>query len=481
MRRCFLLILMGAVTGLFLLLGLRHGQNAIPSPKPEKIRSVVLIVVDALRADRVFAERNGAPLMPNLARLAGHSWTFESATSQAAWTKPSMASLLTSLYPATHGIEFGVAERFFEHQDMTVDKLPEAIGSAATYFKNNGYRTGCIQTNRHLAAEFGFAQGFDAYWFKDDAPANVVTSAAIEALRGMGEPFFLYVHYLDPHAPYAPPADGQDRLGAPPPITEKDRELLDDYDGYYLDEALHKLGLREQRERAELTAAGRARVRWLYDGELRFVDDELGRLVEYVETAHPECVIVVTADHGEELWDHGSVGHSKTLYQELIHVPLIMRLPSLPPRSFLPPAASVDVLPSVSSYLGLGPNPDWQGRDLLGPTPTDGEAPQAVFAETRGALEAANLHLEAVILHDQKLTVDRKTGTIELYDLAEDPLERNNQAIEDTETVKRLLSLLDAHIERCRRHPKHAVQPEKAILDAETIERLRKLGYLREE
>lgn len=448
--------------------------------RPAADKNVILIVVDALRADRLTGKRGDLPLMPKVAEFASSSWWFTSATSQAAWTKPSMVSIFTSLYPGVHNVQFGVHERMTEEQAMTADALPDSLQTFASYLKRAGYRTAAIQTNANMQAQFGVDQGFDIYRFSayPGFGADDVTDAAIETIKELRSPYFLYLHYMDPHAPYDPPAAYRAMFGAPPPITEADKELLTQYHDYYLDHALYRVGINKEQQWGHFSASGRERIRYLYDGEARFIDDEVTRLLEFLETNAGDSVIVFTADHGEELWEHGSIGHGKIVYQEVIDVPLFVRFPAFSPRLIDFPVETIDIVPTLSAFLGLEPSPDWQGRNLIPIVETSSTEPRPIFSRAMGSLQAANLHLESVTVESDKLIVNWKTGVEELYDLSKDPMEQTDLAAERAEKAAQLSKLLQVHTENNREHPKNLTKSRKTTITPEIADKLRDIAYL---
>ncbi len=444
-----------------------------------ELNNVVVIVVDALRADRVRGRRNGMPLMPKTARFAKEALCFTNAVSQASWTKPSMVSIFTSLYPDTHGVQFGIQKKVVEGQDLVVDGVPDAFETMAEYLKDAGYHTLAVQTNHQLKGEHGFDQGFDQYRFDKAAAADRVTDAAIEELAGVQEPFFLYLHYLDPHSPYDPPERYRGLFGPLPRATESDLALLKPYNEYYLDKILYDMKVHPEREKGSFSDSGKEYVRYLYDGEVRFADDEVARLIDFIERRFPGSVIVFTADHGEEFWEHGSIGHGKSVYQESIHVPLVMKLPGWTARDVAGSAETVDILPTVAAYLGLPPNHHWQGRNLL-PLLEKATLPDGpVFAETRGSLAVFNLWAQSVALGTDKLVVKRAPDRVRLeyYDLAADPFEQSDKASDHLEDVARLRRILAQHDTENQEHPMNAVGPVRIGLDEETLDGFKALGY----
>ncbi len=444
-------------------------------------QNVVLIVLDALRADRINAVRDGKPLMPNLAGFAATAWRFTNATCQETWTKPSVVSLLTSLYPQVHRVQFGIHNRITDDQDMTADVVPDSIQTVASYLRLMGFHTVGIQANANLQAQFGVDQGFDQYIYRpypDYFRADKVTDTAVEMLGTTDPPFFVYVHYMDPHAPYDPPARYREMF-TEPPLTDGDKTLLAQYNGYYLDHVFFRLGMKDARQMDSFSVSGKEHIRYLYDAEVRFADHEVGRLIETIESRAPDTVIIVTADHGEELWEHGSVGHGKTVYGELTHVPLLMRFPGVEPQQTDVPAELIDIVPTVATYLGLDPSPDWQGTNLISAVHRAGLRPRPMFSQAKGSLELAKLHLESVTLGTDKLIVDHAAGgTAMLYDLSHDPDEKIDLATERSDKVDELRALLADHAKTNEAHPKAASGPGKATLDQKTIQQLKTLNYI---
>jgi len=460
--------------------------------------NIVLIVVDALRADRLGAKRNNVPVTPRLERLAKQSVWFTRAVSPCSWTKPAMASILTSRYVDAHRVFYAA-----DGQDdaITTDVLPDTLPSAATYLKNAGYTTACVQTNGNLSADLGFDQGFDRFVFENNADADWTTDRAIEHLQALTPPFFLYVHYMDPHAPYSPPEPYRSMFGTLAPLTLAEQKAVANSLDYLVDQAYAFLGLRDKRHFDELSPQGRETLRVFYDAECRFMDTELARLLDVIWSTTERTLVVATGDHGEEFWEHGSMGHGQTMYHEQIAVPLLFHGPGLEPRTIAFPVETLHILPTAAAYAGLDADPFWQGHDLFAP---EALAPPAVFSNTYATLPRTGIHAEMVLEDTVKLIVNHIEGEDELYNLAVDPLEQDNLAPSRPETVNRLRNLLDEHRKNNIRHgasgapritpdlpeslleqlralgylPSNAASPDKNPLDPETRERLKSLGYL---
>ena len=463
----------------FAALACSGGLSEAPFP-PQHTPNVVLVVVDTLRADALTDTRSGRPLMPKLRGFAGDSLCFANAISQASWTKPAMVSMFTSLYPEVHNVQFGVRAQLSPAQSPHIDLLPDSLTTMATRFREAGYRTLAVQSNPNLNAESGFAQGFDSYIFVTypEQRGDVVTDRALEVTRNVQSPFFLYVHYMDPHQPYDPPPPYRDMFVKDGALPEPDRELINTYRDYCLDKVLNDVGLRSQRLLPELSERGRAFIRSLYDGEVRFTDELLDRLIRSLRERAPSTIVVVTADHGEEFWERGSVGHGKTVYQELVHVPLIVSLPDASRGRTERAVQTIDVLPTLAALLGWRHDEDWQGANLLETSPADTRQSHPVFSSTRTSLRESNVDLEAVCVWPDKLVRDRNSGEVVLFDLARDPREQSDRLADALETVARLEGVLRDHHEQNQRHPRAAGGKERAPLDAETVEEMQAIGYL---
>lgn len=395
--------------------------------------NVVFILLDVLRADRLDAMRNGVRVMPNLANIAALGVRFQNTTSACSWTLPSMASVFTSMYLDAH------------QAYLASDKLADRFETMAEFLHAAGYTTAGIQTNLHLVAESGFAQGFDTYIQNTEpgtAKAEAVTTQGIQQAQSLTEPFFLYMHYLDPHMPYAPPQSYQTELGYPSAqLTSNEQAVVEDLVPYYWDFLDYQFALKPTRQYAELSSVGKEAVRALYDGECRYVDHEVQRLLDAVLAAHPNTLVVIVADHGDALWEKNKLGHSVTLYQPMVDIPLIFKGPGLTPGVPSGNASNVDVLPTIAGLLGLPPRPFWQGRDLF--KTFDPAGPVFSYTQCTGAPYLVNI--EMTRFGSVKRIHNLQDDTIELYDLSSDPGELNNLAAQKQDIVDQMGLLQDQH------------------------------------
>ena len=423
-------------------LGLRERFDRPVPPVPVAgAKSLLLISIDTTRVDSLGCY--GAPwnTSPTLDRIANEGALFEMAIAQAPHTHSSMASLLTSKYPIEHGSlrEYYVLDE--EHETL------------AEHLHNQGYRTAAFLDNPWLTSEFGFQRGYDTF----------VESARTEDVlawlqRAAGEPFFLHVHLLQPHGPYE----------AVEPYAE---EFDPDYprDAPYQEVApIEDLWEARERPEAGFTDQELDRMRTLQASEIRGMDDEIAAIRSALEASGrwDETLVVVVADHGEEFQDHGSVGHAHTLYDELIRVPLLMRLQGRIPEDTRVTAQIelLDVAPTVLDLLGLPPLSAGRGASYAehldgGPPPEDADLAVSQLYELRGRqLVVARtlgwkLLVSTVRAHGEGRTdvsfsrsspLDLVWGlNVQLFDLERDPRERTDVSAERPEVVAWLLERLE--------------------------------------
>ena len=432
------------------------GGGADPRPP-----DVVLIVVDTLRADRLSCYGYERETSPRLDRLAAQGVRYARAQSQAPWTTPSIGSLMTSRFPTELGI---LTERSVLSEDEV--SLAEALAAG-------GYATAAVVSHSFCSSEWNFDQGFEHFdesnvLGHDAVTSEAVTARALEALDallanpgGGRRPFFLWVHYFDPHFAYIAHED----FPFPGPA---------DYDGPVSSGMKYSL-LRKMNETVD--ADDLEEVRRFYDSEIALTDHWIGVLLDGLRArgCWDDALVVVTADHGEEFNDHGYMGHSRTVYQELVRVPLIVKYPRA--RAGAPgatagavierPVALLDVYPTVLEVTGTAPlpGPPRAGVSLLD---RGAERPLPLVSET-----ARQGGVRGVVEGGHKLVHRLREGHFELYDLEADPAELRDLAATEPERVAELRSRLDLW--------ERAVRPGASAereLDEDELERLRELGYL---
>ena len=401
---------------------------------------VVVVLVDTLRADHLPVYGYPRDTAPFLSRLAARSVVFDAAQSTSAWTAPATASLFTSLYPFQHNVDTGfmVTQQLREiGQEIRLNRLPPDVPTMPEALRAAGYTTFGIAANVNIGEVMGFSRGFHRFrHFASDAAAPELAAKAAQWSRGMraARPYFLYLHFLDPHAPY--------RENAPWYAASGD-------------------------EAADRVAA--------YDSEIRLVDSVIEDLYRRLEWDR-DTVLVVTADHGEEFGDHGGKGHGQTLYGEMLHVPLIVHAPGrFAPRRVAEPVSLVDVLPTLRDLAGAAPEPRDEGislRPLLEGGPSDPER-RSLFAHLLRR-DQQNRLLHAVRRGRWKYVEGTRDPAM-LFDLRHDPREVTNLADTSTALAGHLRTNLRDTVRGSRTF---AGGQGSMVLDPETAETLRSLGYV---
>jgi arylsulfatase A-like enzyme len=413
--------------------------------------NVVFILIDTLRADRLSAYGYQRPTSPNLDALAGRGIRFAHVESQSSWTKASMASLWTGLYPQRNGVTR------FAHA------IPEDAVLPAEIFQEAGYRTAGIWRNGWVANNFGFGQGFDLYYKpgKNRPVDNVrrhnpsahallgtdrdATESAAEFIVGAGDdPFLLYVHYMDVHQ--------------------------------YL--------------YADTSPDFGSAISDIYDSAIHWTDRNIGQLIDVLRKTGKldRTWIVVAVDHGEAFFEHGGEGHARNLYGEVQEVPLIIA----PPVALDPPVvveervANVDIWPTILELVGLPPLPEPDGRSLvplIAAAAGLGEAPEALrdrplFAQldrTWGRNDREPDPMVSVVREDFRLIeLPQKPDRRELYDKSTDPKEQTNVVFDREDVATELGQQLEAFLAQ----PVVWGEAPEIEIDEMKQAQLRALGYV---
>jgi arylsulfatase A-like enzyme len=423
--------------------------------------NLILISIDCLRADHLGTygyERNTSP---NLDRFAEDGVVFETAVSTSSWTLPTHMSMMTGLMPSFHGATK------WEKLDRSVPYLPEMLAE-------HGYQTTGVASWVYVSQIYGFERGFDVYRVLEDPTAQDVIDAAIEQLRmKKGQNHFLFIHLLDPHWPYLPPSDFLARFGPRP------RDISD----------LQDLILRAEPPPSETE---RDEIIRLYDGEIAFTDQELGRFFEQLKALglYDNSLIIVTADHGEAFYEHGHWQHSQTLYEEIIRIPMIVKWPGDGLKGRIRAQVSqVDIFPSLLQAAGIEPpmTEFFSLRDLAD-SERRGSEERMVMSEVtwrspnetsmKVSFRTERLKFLATLAGPvgDDLGVS-ETRQEELYDLVADPHERANLAAERSEELTSFRSRVRSFIDGARAQ-RSTRQGQQIELDEELLERLRALGYV---
>lgn len=448
-----------AATALVLISGCARRNDDRPS-------AIVLITVDTLRGDAVsFDGGSTQRTTPFLDTLAEDAVVFSRAYAPSSWTAPSMASLLTALWPQSHGIRRGDVQGDAVVRQSVLDPsivtLPERLSAS-------GFTTVGVAANLHLAAHLGFAQGFKAYaraGFMDAAEVNVAALKQINAAFGgkakerwRVDPAFLWLHYFDPHMPY-----------------DARKPWIDTYaPGYAQHPEKFPSGFDAPRLFKEFGGSGPdgwEKLRALYLSEVSYVDEQLRQLNMTLHFDDPNVLLIVTADHGEEFGDHRGLGHATTVYDECVRVPLFIRWPArLPAARRSDPVSLVDIYPTVLALLGEVS--ETQGRPLFGSSAKqDDERPLVVQTDR------AYSPLSGLVVGSWKgfwSTPKKGDPQFRLFDLANDPREQTDQSATRPEIVAQFETLRRDFIGRLP--PPPSVRSAE-LGDSSTSERLRALGY----
>jgi len=412
-----------------------------------RARGIVLVSIDTLRRDHVGAYGYARPTTPRIDALAGQGLVLDDAVSASSWTLPAHLSLLTGSDPGAHGgvdMEHGFNRR--------LPALPELL-------RARGYATQAVTSHLYVSGVYGLDQGFDHLDFHQDRKANDVADRAIDVLDRFGDrPFFVFLHFYDPHWHYDPP---------PETLALFESSYTGTLSGNWQDFS--------KRTRASLTPADLAHLLALYDGEIRFTDDQVGRILDHLRERGMErnTLVLVTSDHGEEFLEHGSWEHQKTLYEEVVRVPLLLRGPGVPVRREGAQASLVDVAPTILDWAGLPIPPSVQGRSLLRPAnerDAFGEPDHTADGTRKLFLRGGQGPWKAIFsLHRDSGALARE----EWYDLARDA----GEASSGTPPAAHAEALRQRALARWRADRAGAAGP-KVELTPEQRERLRALGYV---
>lgn len=439
--------------------------------------NVVMILLDALRADHLSCYGYDRETSPRLDALAAEGVTFLNARSHGNRTILAMPALFTSTYPSFNGaMGMGALMRPLGEDETTVAEMLD----------DRGYTTLGLMTNIHVKSVFGMTQGFDkveefnggrfdlsiyrvlhsagiverpAYATDGRPTAGETTDLAIKWLDQVGsrERFFLYVHYMDTHHPYRPPEEYADMFGG---ITTDPKELF----------------IRSKSViRGDYDAFGDGDLQTLrnyYDACIRYNDHEIGRIIDRVRklSTDRQTIFIVTADHGDEFLEHGTLYHNNLLIESLTRVPLIiagldgfergLRVESL--------VRHIDIMPTLAEVAGAELPAKAKGQSLV-PLLTGATSDLGLSAFAEGD------HCYSYVSGNWKVTYVDTTNEASLYNVHEDPMERRDLSDVETERMEAMLGILLDYREETKRQRR---QQMEATTDEETLRQLRALGYI---
>lgn len=454
-----------------------------------ELPSVVIYLIDTLRADRLGAYGHGLPTSPRFDALAAESVLFEQCVAPAPWTLPSTVSLHTSTHPCEHGVL------------IVGQRISPALPTLAERLRSIGYRTASFHANPHVGVTSGLDRGFEVC--ERQGVLDVGAAAAWLDEQG-ADPFFLYAHAMEPHDPYTPSPQHRRHFAPVSRETEqavnqllRDLRAAANVDRHQGRPPGTTDTTREQTEASQRLLELRDAVEALYDGDVREADANLGRMIDALRERDlwDEVLFIVLGDHGEELGDRGGWLHGRSVHEENVHVPMLVRFPHgrHGGRRVQEVVTLVDVAPTILDFLG---RPELavgaRGESLL-------EA--ATGTENRGDAQAvprvASMRINKQSFHaphaQQRGNVNvvirqgRWKGiwnvereAFELYDLRDDPGERDNVLLRDAEMERGRQMYLVARgwLDACQAESSEPVPVPDEPLDAAAMEELRALGYV---
>ncbi|MBN1827136.1 MAG: sulfatase [Candidatus Eisenbacteria bacterium] len=448
--------------------------------------NILLVTIDTVRPDHLGAYGSPSGRTPNIDRLSAGGTLYTEAFSAAPWTLPSMATIMTSRYPSQHGAYW---------VDRRIDGNAPSI---AEELRRAGYATAGFHGHLLVSSLYGFDKGFERFVELDvdlededkafalarqarqnQPQAEDINREALVWLREEAkEPFFLWVHYFDPHLPYQPPDRFRRAFDEGPSdmLAIRGRPPQE----YFQPEIPMPEPLRRQ-------------LIHLYEGEIFAADLALGDLLAaYRERFDDEPLVVLLSDHGEEFKEHGRLSHTKTLYDELIRIPLLVSGPGFARGALVSSAVrTVDVLPTVLRAAGVGTPAGIEGEPLPLQAETNGET-RVVLAETRNrsweedegqkVTGSFPLFLRSIQRGEWKTILSILDGAEELYSLEADPRENADRGADLPDTIARFLGDYERFAAEGGPFGVMAGEPADTAdveLSPEQIENLRALGYVR--
>ena len=439
---------------------LAPSPTQVPDELPEEL-NVLLIVLDGASAGRMSAYGYDKPTTPEIERLAAQSVVFESAVSQAVYTIASIGSVLTGQYPERHqSVSFA-------------DRLPSSAVTLPGLLTLEGFTTAGFSGNAVVSSTFGLDRGYEEFQLareREDYTGHgdsVLQSFSSWLQENAERRFFAYVHFREPHFPYDPPPPYDTRFG-PGDLFPKGLSEWKDVDVY------NHAAARNENVSAQVLS----RIRALYDGNMAFADHLVGKVLVELDSLglSERTIVILTADHGEALFEHRFIGHNTQLYDESVRVPLLMRVPGVAPGKVSQVVELIDLAPTILGLVGLGEGPaveEMQGRSVVPLLFGESLPPRPAFSRTLW-----NKPRYSVQDRRDKFIWDSRTGGEELYDRSNDPREQVNLA----SGRSALSGFWRQQIFHWLREQEHlragAPQPEDALVPEDLGRYLGGVGYL---
>jgi arylsulfatase A-like enzyme len=412
-------------------------------PKHPARPNIVLVVIDTLRADHLPFYGYPKKTAPFLSRLAVQGVVFENAYAASSWTAPATASIFTSLYPFQHGVTMGLmAQKQLMNEDpsIKINRIPEDLTTLPEVLRINGYRTFGVSDNANISRRQGFEQGFDRLLCFTHQGGQFINEQILQLEKEIltGGKYFLYVHYNDPHLPYKIPLEENEKSG------DRTTDLKAIYD-------------------KEITRVDKC-IRELYD---RFGWSQ-------------NTLLIVTADHGEEMKEKRIYGHGKSLLNTVIHVPLLFFYPQeemFAGKRLTANVSTMDILPTLISFLDFRRMKGLSGQDLKPTVKGAGKSSNDRFIFSHLHVKQGNGRdlLQKACLYREYKYIYRFPDMHSLFYLKNDPGERRNRFAGGRKIARMLAAKLFAYE---KDSPRHNAAYVDIKLDNKSLEQLRTLGYI---
>lgn len=456
-------------------------------------RGVIVLWIDTLRLDHLDAYGYERETAPNLKRMASEGVLFTNSVAQATWTKVSTPSLVTSLYPSTHGVK--------EFSGF----LPASAITLAEMYRDAGYATVSFASNLFTGQFTNLHQGFEELHEDGSLPEIGSSKTSREYIDRFARwleahhdvPFFALLHLYDPHDPFEP-RPPYAALWADPEMKERHEKELAEVRKVIAEPLARQFGMPSRKELEQAGIDAGAYVGYYkdwYDGSIRGLDVEVGRLFEQLRSLGLEetTLVVFAADHGEEFLDHGSMFHGQTVYGELTRVPLLMRWPAGFPggRTIDATTRTIDIMPTLLSLSGIDAPQGMQGQSFASlltgdDAPSSSQPAISEKAKTVPGAAApwpAETESYAIVEGEWKLIHNRIPAAgapeFELYRFFDDPLDGNDVAGEHPDVVSRLAQALEGWYKMANAAKLKPDAENTEGMSQEQLERLRSLGYIR--
>lgn len=443
------------------------GAGDPTTPAPDDAQGILLITLDTVRADHLGLYGYGRPTTPRLEAFAERATTYTKARAAAPWTLPSHATLFTGLYPFEHGA------RTYERDPSKTSNvlgLGQEHVTLAEAFQRNGYRTAAVVANAaYLMEHFSVDQGFEHYDVEYGSAQEVNQRAFAWLDEVQGQPFFLFLNYMDAHGPYrSGPSPNFEDLGEVQPSTEIVRELY----------------AQVTNDEAPLPAQELEHLKEQYDYALANLDLGLGELFAGLRSRGllEAALIVITSDHGEYFGEHRLIAHSKDVYEGAMHIPLVVKAPQQASASLDEKLISLAHIPGLilEHTQGLQLSSEehatfmrhWPRSAVLG------ENYYSRLHDLKGPFGARFERIRRVVYLDRYKYIESSDGAHELYDLSADPEEAQNLFASHPEEARLLAKVLESETRFAGEDADRAQRLEdELMLDDGELERLRALGY----